>query len=340
MLPPLVDPNNLQQWLREKLGGESVPLEIVRVGDGRSNETFLIRQGKAEYILRRPPHGPLPPTAHDVLREWRMLSALYGSALAVPQPVIACQDTAVIGAPFYLMTKVEGYVIRDQLPAIFDNDQSRENIAYQLIKTLVTLHSLDFQALGLGDLGRPDGYIARQLKRWTGLWEVNQTRSLPDLEWVSAWLERNLPASPSTTIVHGDYKLDNVVVAPENPPRITAVLDWEMATLGDPLADLGYLFSFWVNAGEPLIPYATDMGKITFQPGFMPKEAAAKLYEELSGRTVANLRFYEVLAIWKLAILREGNYKRYLAGTTANAFYATYEEAVPYGAKRARLLCQ
>jgi aminoglycoside phosphotransferase (APT) family kinase protein len=339
MLPPLINEPNLRQWLTEKIGGENAPLEVIRVGDGRSNETFLIKRGKEEYILRRPPRGPLPPTAHDVLREWRVLSALYGSALAVPRPVIACQDPEVTGAPFYLMQKVEGYVIRDQIPPIFDNDIARQTISCRLIEMLVTLHSLDFVALGLGDLGRPEGYLARQLKRWSGLLEHNQTRSLPDLEYVTAWLERHLPASPSVTIVHGDYRLDNVIVAPDKP-EIVAVLDWEMATLGDPLADLGYTFSFWVDLGEPLIPYATDMGKITSQPGFLSKQTAANLYEQLSGRAVANLRFYEVLAIWKLAILREGNYKRYLAGTTDNDYYKIYAEAVPHSAKRARQLTE
>lgn len=210
-------------------------------------------------------------------------------------------------------------------------------IADELIRALVALHAVDYNAIGLGNLGKPEGYIARQIKRWIGQLDGARTRDIPDLDDVSEWLQRHMPASPPATIVHGDFRLDNAMYAPQPPAKILAVLDWEMSTLGDPLADLGYLLSFWRERGEPqATPLPDDMGDVTSLPGFPPRADVAARYEELSGRKVTHLTFYIVLAIWKLAILLEGSYKRHQLGPADDPFFALLGEGVPALAKRAR----
>ena len=338
-LSPLVDEAKLEAYLASHLAGEAGPLRAEKIHAGHSNETFRLSRGAGRWVLRRPPRGPLLPTAHDVLREWRVMTTLAGAGYPVPRPVLACDDSAVIGAPFYLMQQVEGHVFRNSLPPEFADPADRALIADQLIRALVALHAIDYTAAGLGGLGRPDGYIARQIKRWMSQLESARTRPLLDLDAVSAWLQKSMPESPPAAIVHGDFRLDNVIFASEPPPHLIAVLDWEMSTLGDPLADLGYLLSFWREPGEPVsTPLPDDMGDITSLPGFPSRAALAERYAELSGRPVTHLNFYIVLAIWKLAILLEGSYNRHLAGTTDDPFFALLGEGVPALARRARVL--
>ena len=338
-LSPLVDEMKLQAYLAAQLGGAGVPVRAEKIQAGHSNETFTVSRGEQRWVLRRPPRGPLLPTAHDVLREFRVMSALSGVGFPVPQPVLACEDSDVIGAPFYLMERVEGVVIRNSLSPEFATPGDRAAIADQLVRTLVALHAVDYAVAGLGNLGRPDGYIARQIKRWMGQLESARTRPLPDLDAVSGWLQRTVPESPPATIVHGDFRLDNVIYAAHPPARVLAVLDWEMSTLGDPLADLGYLLSFWREHGEPsATPLPDDMGDVTSLAGFPTRAEVAARYEELSGRRMTHLTFYVVLAIWKLAILLEGSYHRHLAGTTDDPFFAMLGEGVPALARRARAL--
>ena len=338
-LSPLVDEVKLQAYLAAHLGGAAEPVHALKIQAGHSNETFLVSRGEQRWVLRRPPRGPLLPTAHDVLREFRVMSALFGAGFPVPRPILACEDSEVIGAPFYLMERVDGVVIRNSLAAEVATAADRAAIAEQLIRTLVALHAVDYAGAGLGNLGRPDGYIARQIKRWMGQLDSARSRPLPDLDAVSVWLQRSLPDSPPATIVHGDFRLDNVIYATHLPARLMAVLDWEMSTLGDPLADLGYLLSFWREHGEPsATPLPDDMGDVTSLPGFPTRAALAARYEELSGRRMTHLTFYVVLAIWKLAILLEGSYNRHLAGTTDDPFFALLGEGVPALARRARAL--
>lgn len=338
-LSPLVDEAKLEAYLAAHLAGAPGPVRAEKIQAGHSNETFKVSRGAEQWVLRRPPRGPLLPTAHDVLREHRVMSALAGAGYPVPRPVLACDDSAVIGAPFYLMQQVNGVVFRNSLPPEFSAPAERAIIADQLIRALVALHAIDYAAAGLGGLGRPDGYIARQIKRWMGQLESARTRPLSDLDAVSAWLQRSMPESLPAAIVHGDFRLDNVIFASEPPARLIAVLDWEMSTLGDPLADLGYLLSFWREPDEPAsTPLPDDMGDVTSLPGFPSRAALAARYAELSGRHVTHLNFYIVLAIWKLAILLEGSYNRHLAGTTDDPFFALLGEGVPALARRARVL--
>nr|BBH94764.1 acyl-CoA dehydrogenase [Thermogemmatispora argillosa] len=338
-LPPLIDEEKLRRYLAEQLPGEDLPLIIERVRGGHSNETFYITRGDQQWVLRRPPRGPLLPTAHDVLREYRVLKALNNSAVPTPRVLLACEDTSVIGAPFYLMERVHGYIIRDTLPPYGADEAGRKAISRALIDALVELHAVDWQAVGLGDFGRPTGYLERQLRRWIGQLERSRQRPLPELDMVTEWLKAHLPVSGPSTIVHGDYRLDNVMYA-EDGPRVVAIFDWEMATIGDPLADLGYLLSFWREPGDPPPALDTETWRVMEQPGFLTRAELKEYYAERSGRSVREMDFYEALAIWKLAILLEGSYARYRAGTTDDPFFEQLETGIPALARRALEVCQ
>jgi aminoglycoside phosphotransferase (APT) family kinase protein len=332
---PLVDAEALSRFLDDKVPG-SGDVEVERHQAGHSNETFFVRRAGHEWVLRRPPRGAFLPTAHDVLREHRVLSALVSVTTRAPRTVLACEDESVIGAPFYLMERVHGVVIRDELPAWADEGQ-RTRIGEELIDALVELHAVDWRQVGLEGWGRPTGYLERQLKRWSGQLALTMpmTRPLPELERIGSWLGEHLPGSPTPVIVHGDYKLDNVVFDADAPARLVAILDWEMSTIGDPIADLGYLLSFWSEPGDPPDSVLSEQLGLTRQAGFQSREELAERYRRATGRDVGDVDWYRVLAIWKLAILLEGSYARHLAGVTDDPFFALLEEGVPALAERA-----
>lgn len=337
-LPPLIDEANLRAYLARELPGEDAPLQVERVRGGHSNETFYITRAEQEWVLRRPPRGPLLPTAHDVLREYRVLKALNTTNVPVPRVLLACDDTSVTGAPFYLMERVRGFVIRDELPPYAGTAAGRVAISKALIDALVALHSVDWQGVGLADFGKPEGYISRQIRRWTGQLEKSRQRPLADLDAVTAWLSEHVPVSGPATIVHGDYRFDNTMYAHDRP-EVMAIFDWEMATLGDPLADVGYLLSFWREQGDPEPEFASASWRVMEKPGFPTRAEVADYYAERTGRTVRDMIFYVTLAIWKLAILLEGSYSRHRAGTTDDPFFAELEHGVPALARRALYVC-
>ncbi|MBV8955872.1 MAG: phosphotransferase family protein [Solirubrobacterales bacterium] len=300
------------------------------IGDGHSNVTFAL---STDVILRRPPRGPLPPSAHDVLREARLLTALEPTVVRTPNVLAVCAEESVIGAPFYVMEKVEGDVVTAALPEPLDNPPERARIADELIDALVELHAVDWRTIGLEGFGKPSGYLERQLRRFTGLWEHNRTRELPQVEEVGRWLEANLPQSPPATIVHGDYRLGNTMLAHGAPARVLAIFDWEMATIGDPLADLGYLMVHWIEAGDPVGRFSLQ--NVTSLPGFPSRKEMIARYEERSGRSMTALDWYVTLALWKAVVFMEGNYKRAISGSTDDPYLKDFGEGVVEIAGRA-----
>ena len=279
-------------------------------------------------MLRRPPRPPLPPSAHDVLREARLLRALRDTPARVPAVLAVCADPEVIGAPFYVMERIEGDVIVASVPEPLDEPQERRRIGEQLIDALVEIHAVDWRAVGLEGFGKPTGYLERQLRRFLGLWELNKTREIPAVESVGAWLAENLPSSGPATIVHGDFRLGNTIFASQPPAHLEAVLDWEMATIGDPLADLGYLCMMWTEPGDPESGLREHLGNVTRAEGFPTRAELIARYEELSGRSMSDIRWYTTLALWKSIVFMEGNYKRAIAGTTDDPYLQQFGEGV------------
>jgi aminoglycoside phosphotransferase (APT) family kinase protein len=305
-------------------------LTATPIGEGHSNVTFGLSTG---VVLRRPPRGPLPPSAHDVLREARLLRALDATPVRVPKVFAVCDDHAVIGAPFYVMEEVHGEVITNSLPDSLDNPGQRGRVADELVDALVELHAVDWTAIGLEGFGKPTGYLERQLRRFTGLWEHNRTREVPEVEKVGCWLAANVPTSPPATIVHGDYRLGNTMFRPEAPARLLAILDWEMATIGDPLADVGYMMIHWTQPGDAVGRF--NLHSVTTLPGFPRREELIARYEERSGRSMQALNWYVTLALWKAVVFMEGNYKRAIAGSTDDPYLKTFGEGVLELARRA-----
>jgi aminoglycoside phosphotransferase (APT) family kinase protein len=327
---PLLVIDPLLAFLRAQ--GLEAPDEITAqpIGDGHSNVTFALSTG---VVLRRPPRGPLPPSAHDVLREARLLQALAPTDVRTPKILAVCDDEQVIGAPFYVMELVEGEVITDSVPAALGDDGQRRRIADELVDGLVELHDADWERLGLDGFGKPTGYLERQLRRFRGLWDHNRTRDLPEVAQIGDWLAEHLPQSPAATIVHGDYRLGNTIYGPAAPARLAAILDWEMATIGDPLADVGYLMTHWAQADDDVDSFALQ--SVTRQPGFPARAELVERYEARSGRVVGQLDWYVTLALWKAVVFMEGNYKRAIAGTTDDPYLKTFGDGVVQLAQRA-----
>jgi aminoglycoside phosphotransferase (APT) family kinase protein len=333
--PPLLVLEPLRAFLDEHGLGEG-PIAATPIGDGRSNVTFLLRRGIVEVVLRRPPRPPLPPSAHDVLREARLLRALAPAGVRVPDVLAVGDDEAIIGAPFYVMERLEGSVVTDELPEALDTAQERRRMADGLVDALVEIHAVDPRAPGLDGFGKPTGYLERQLRRWTGLWEHNRTRDLEDFDATGRWLADHLPESPPSTVVHGDYRLGNVMYADEAPARLVGVFDWEMATIGDPLSDVGYLLMTWSEPDDP--DYRFELAPVTRREGFPTRDELVALYEERSGRSIPDIRWYVVLALWKATVFMEGNYRRALEGRSDDPYLKGFGDGVAELASRARAL--
>jgi aminoglycoside phosphotransferase (APT) family kinase protein len=325
--PPLLVLEPLEAFLDEH-GLGTGEIRATSIGEGHSNMTYLIEREGCEVVLRRPPRPPLPPSAHDVLREARLLRALRPTAARVPDVLAVCAEEETIGAPFYVMEFIVGEVIVSSVPVALDSPAERRRIGEELIDALVEIHGVDWRAAGLEDFGKPTGYLERQLRRFTGLWELNKTREIPAVETVGAWLAANMPSSGEATIVHGDFRLGNTLFAAAAPAHLEAVLDWEMATIGDPLADIGYLCMMWTQEGDPTGGLREHLGKVTRAEGFPTREELIARYEEGSGRSMSDVRWYTTLALWKSVVFMEGNYKRAIAGTTDDPYLRQFGEGV------------
>ncbi|HEV7806908.1 MAG TPA: phosphotransferase family protein [Solirubrobacteraceae bacterium] len=335
---PLLVVEPLRAFLDEH-GLGAGELRLAPIGEGHSNVTYLVqRDDGCELVLRRPPRGPLAPSTHEVLREARLLRGLAGTAARVPRVLAVCADDAVVGAPFYVMERVAGEVVTAALPPGLDTPALRRRCAEELVDALAEVHAVDWRACGLDGFSRdPDGYLERQLRRFGGLWEHHRTRAIPVIEQVGAWLCERLPRPSPATIVHGDYRLGNAIFSAAAPARLVAILDWEMATLGDPLADVGYLCALWVQHDDPPLGMFA-LSDVTRAEGFPTREQLVVRYEASSGRSVTDIRWYRTLALWKAAIFMEGNLRRALAGSTDDPWVRGFGAGVVELAERAREL--
>jgi aminoglycoside phosphotransferase (APT) family kinase protein len=314
-VPTGIDAANVSTWFVQNIPGVSLPLSFVRVAGGRSNLTFEVTGADGQrYVLRRPPTSHLLPTAHDMSREHKIIAAMGPAGVPAPPALGLCTDDTVNGAPFYVMGFVEGVIARTEKDAerCFD-PAARRRAGVALIDTLAQIHSVDPDAVGLGDLGRKDSYIARQLKRWYANYQAaNASRGgtpLADIEQMHGFLMDNIPEQGPASVVHGDYRLDNCIMAPDGS-AVAAVLDWELCTLGDPLADLGQLHVYWPEPGERS---AIDHSP-TKAAGFPTRAELMAHYSEKTGRDLSQLAFYVAFAYWKLACILEGVYSRYVGG--------------------------
>jgi aminoglycoside phosphotransferase (APT) family kinase protein len=297
---------------------------------GLSNLTYIVSDGVQRFVVRRPPLAHVLPTAHDMAREHTMLQALAETPIPVPRVLAYSADATVIGAPFYVMEYVEGHVVRDRLPSEFaDTPATRRGMSAALIDTLVALHALDPNQIGLGGFGHPEGFLVRQVRRWWQQWEASKTRELPPMDELHRRLEATVPAQSPPGIVHGDYRLDNVMYAPADPGRVVAVLDWEMSTIGDPLCDLGLLLVYWADTAEESAARALHGSSVTMEDGFLRRRDLIDAYRSGSARDLASLDWYLALGAYKLAIIAEGITARFLMGMTVGKGFDTVGAAVP-----------
>lgn len=295
-----------------KLTGE---IEVSQFPSGYSNLTYLLKIGDRELVLRRPPFGSKVKTAHDMGREWRIFSALAPVYAKVPKPLIFCEDESVIGAKFYVMERLKGVILRRSNPGLVITPEQASRLSESFIRNLAELHSLDYEKIGLGNLGKPEGYMERQVNGWAERYFGSQTDEIPEIPRVIDWLKKNRPPSPPPTLVHGDYKYDNLVLDPADLTRIIGVLDWEMATIGDPLSDVGIALGYWVNPDDPETLKAASFGP-THIPGSYTRRKLADRYAELTGRDLSNINFYVIFAEFKIAVIVQQIYYRYVKGHT------------------------
>ena len=319
----------LAVWLKERLPGVEGPVEVEQFPGGHSNLTYLLRLGDRELVLRRPPFGSKVKTAHDMGREFRVLSRLYAAYPKAPRALLHCDDPEVIGAPFYIMERVRGVVLRRQkAPEGIDLPPARMRaISEALVDGLADLHAVDYQAAGLGDLGRPEGYVARQVEGWTARWQGARTDDVPDVDRAAAWLAAHQPRETAAALVHNDYKYDNLVLHPKELERIVAVLDWEMATVGDPLMDLGSSLGYWVDPDDAPERLQFPAGP-TALAGNLRRAEVAERYAARSGRDLSNLLFYYVYGLFKIAVIAQQIYYRYKQGLTRDERFAAMIGAV------------
>lgn len=316
----------LQWFFDDQVPGTAGPLSVRLITGGKSNLTYLVTDGTHRWVLRRPPLGPLTPTAHDMAREFRIVAALHGTDVPVADAVVLCEDPSVLGVPFAVVSYVDGWTLRDGDDAEDLTFAEARRCSIALVDALAALHAVPYVEIGLADFGRPDGYLQRQLRRWRGQWDRVATRALPTLDNLHHQLLRAVPEQAASGVVHGDYRLDNTILNAGDVGRIAAIVDWEMATLGDPITDLGLLQVYWDPATEPVLGVRHAPSA---NPGFLSARELAERYAELTGRSLDNLAFYRALGYFKIAVIAEGIHQRFLAGETVGEGFDTVGQAVP-----------
>jgi aminoglycoside phosphotransferase (APT) family kinase protein len=321
----------------DRIAGFNVSCEmgVEQFHGGHSNLTYLIRFGEVELVLRRPPFGPLPPTAHDVAREYRWLVAMHAVFPLAPEPYVLCEDLAIAGAPFYVMERRRGVVVRtEEPPVLMDRPEARRRVSAALIDTLADLHAIDIERARLMHLGKPMGFVARQVRGWTERWQRAKLDEVPDMEAVVQWLPSQLPPDPEhPSVVHGDFKLDNVMLDAVDIGRVVAVFDWEMSALGDPLVDLGIFLAYWSH-GMRLEPNGA-LAPVTERPGWFARNEVIARYAEKSGRDLSRLPFYEAFAFFKIAVVIQQIFHRYRRGQTDDPRFAEFGVRVSHLARHA-----
>jgi aminoglycoside phosphotransferase (APT) family kinase protein len=322
----------LEAYLHQHLPDFPSPLAVEQFPSGHSNLTYLLRLGDRELVLRRPPFGNQVKSAHDMGREYRVLSRLCQVYAAAPRPYLYCAEEGVLGAPFYVMERRRGVVLRRS--GIELDPPTARRLSTALIDNLAVLHSLDYKAAGLGDLGKPEGYVTRQVTGWTERYAKARTDDVPAMEMLARWLAENLPRESGPALIHNDYKYDNLMLDPDDLTRVVAVLDWEMATIGDPLMDLGSTLGYWVEAGDPEAMRAQAMGP-TALPGSLTRRELVARYAEQTGRDVGNALFYYCYGLFKLAVIIQQIYARYVRGFTRDERFARMHERVRATAEHA-----
>jgi aminoglycoside phosphotransferase (APT) family kinase protein len=308
---PLLVLDRLRDVLDER-GFGAGPLAWERIGDGQSNVTYRIGRGASKYVVRRGPRPPHPNSTHDMLREARIQRLLKPAGVPVPEILMVCESSSVLGVPFYVMEWLDGVVITKHAPPRMNSLVARRQTSLSLVSSLVSLHRVDVNVGPLASLGRAEGYLERQITRFANLWDANSTRVLPDVGKVATWLETNRPKTQQSAVVHGDYRLGNLMMHPDVPVSCLAILDWEMATLGDPLADLGYLTATYSDADAQSTPL--HLSPATAGPGYLSRAELAAEYSDRTGANLAALPWYETLALWKAAVFCEAIYTRWLKG--------------------------
>jgi aminoglycoside phosphotransferase (APT) family kinase protein len=331
----------LVAWLRERLPACDVPgldrsrdAEVAQFPGGHSNLTYLVRFGDVEIVVRRPPFGPLPPTAHDMAREFRWLSAMHRVFPLAPRPYLLCEDLDVIGSVFYAMERRRGMVVRAEEPPVVADPAARRRVSEALVDTLADLHAIDVSAPGLSTLGKPAGFVERQVRGWSDRWQRSKTDALPEMDALAEWLREHLPGDPPTpSVVHGDFKLDNVMLDPDDVGRVVAVFDWEMSALGDPLVDVGILLAYWSPTAPP--EQRDALTTITNRPGYLTPREVVERYAERSRRDTSGIGYYEIFALFKIAVVIQQIYYRYVKGQTSDQRFATFGARVAYLARHA-----
>ncbi len=318
----------LDAYMARALPQLSGELSVEQFPKGYSNLTYLLRKGDAELVLRRPPFAVQVKSGHDMAREYRVLSALHGVYSLAPRPLCHCEDLEVLGAPFYLMERRRGIILRKRLPPRLGIGPDKlRSMCESLVDGLAELHGVDLAAAGLGDFGRPQGYVQRQVDGWIGRFAKAKTSEVPDIDHLGQWLRQRIPQSGDATLVHNDYKFDNVMLDPGDPTRIVAVLDWEMCTVGDPLMDLGTTLGYWAQADDDPRWQAMAFGPTT-APGALTRRELAERYAERTGRDISNMLFYYCFALLKIAGIVQQIYYRWSKGYTKDPRFAALDQIV------------
>jgi len=320
------DEGRLADYLRGMIPGTENALTVRQFGGGAANLTYLLDYVSHQYVLRRPPLGPVAPTSHDMGREYKVLSVLHQAYPYAPEAYIYCDDTAVISAPFFVMERCSGTIVRTRIPEVYERiADAPQQMSLALVDALADIHAVDYEALGLGNVGNPDGFIRRQIDGWYRRWEAAKDEEVPEMDSIFAWMKENHPQSQGRTLVHNDFKLDNTMFDSSNPGHVIAVLDWDMCTLGDPLSDLGALLTYWTESSDSPSMHAAAK---TFMPvgddRFLTRAELVNRYAIRSGRDVSHVRFYHILGMFRVIVIVAQIFIRFQRGQTQDQRFATF----------------